>query len=524
MNKLIVILLAVFLFAGCDQTNPEQTTASTTEPTTAATTQPTTAATTQPTTAPTTEATTAPTEATEPTVDLSWQTAPVYPSYAEFLAAEPAFAELNCTSWLIVEKDGGVEYSFDAESFTVMRDGKAVYHVPNQKELEGYHTWAADGKYGYIKNDTEILKIDLQTGDVIGSIQIGRILCIRRIVDSFVWYYVEHDGEHFNICRVYLPEMKRDVLDSFAAPANVYEDDDTYTRSDGNYIRWVIRNPEMMELLETELKKPESSYQKPTFHNEVVDFSFVWQKENVLNEWDLNQLDMFLYTVQEKSGIQAFVEYEYHIPSNTLTTRTGIIDNCYFGTGDPHDHFKPEITEIAGPTVVNSSWKPIPNQDIQGVIPEKPMGTFTVEQLRFGTDPMKLYRKQNGYLTELAELSFKTRQDREDAIYGITQDNRLVQLSYDGTVCNTLYTGIGTLRDIMYLQNGFYLVDDNQIIEIDMATGQYRVLIEQDYLWDIDYWNEKEGTIYFLASEGLAYQQHKYDPVTAVLEKVSVMW
>ena len=59
MKKLIVILLAVFLLAGCAQTKPEQTTA------------PTTQATTHPTAAPTTEATTAPTEPTLPKQNIS---------------------------------------------------------------------------------------------------------------------------------------------------------------------------------------------------------------------------------------------------------------------------------------------------------------------------------------------------------------------------------------------------------------------------------------------------------------------
>lgn len=71
MKKLVIVLLAVFLLAGCDQANPEQFTAPATEATAAPTTVPTTAhttsATTAPTTAPTTSPTTTPT--TEPTTE-----------------------------------------------------------------------------------------------------------------------------------------------------------------------------------------------------------------------------------------------------------------------------------------------------------------------------------------------------------------------------------------------------------------------------------------------------------------------
>ena len=61
-------------------------------------------------------------------------------------------------------------------------------------------------------------------------------------------------------------------------------------------------------------------------------------------------------------------------------------------------------------------------------------------------------------------------------------------------------------------------------MEIDLSAGQSRVLVQQEYMWDIEFWNKEEGTIYFLASEGLTHQQHTYDPAAGTLERVSVMW
>ena len=521
LRKFAAALLAALVLTGCAQTKPGETT----EPTAKAPIVPTTA----PTTAPT-ETTVAPTEP-EPQVlepALWWREAQ-HPSYEEALAEPAAFCLSDTEAWLISEGDSAVCYSlenyFPDGYFIASSAHQKIYTVPGSETLSADYVVpiAADMEFAYLASDSAVLKLDLLTGETAASVSCGKILA-SAVMDHYMLYYAEHTGEAINICRVYLPEMKRDVLDSLEAPAKIYEDDNTGALSGNGKLRWAIRNPEMMELLEAELKNPESSYQKAVFNEEEVDFSFVWTREDPLEERALNDLDMFLYTVQEKSGIRAFAEYEYDLKAGQLSVRTAIIDSCYFGTGKPHDHELPEITEIDGPTVVNGPWNPTPGWDIQGTVTGKPSGSFSVEQRRFGTGPVKLYLKENGYLTEIAEMSLQNMQLRDDGIWGITQDNRVVQLSYDGTVCNTLYAGSGALKDIIYLEKGFYLVDNGQLVEVDAEAGKYRVLVKQEHMWDIDYWSKQEGTLYFLASHGLAYQQHKYDPATGTIERVSVMW
>ena len=517
--SILAVILAVLL-AACVPAVPAETT---TAPTEVTTTAPTAAPTTAPTTEPTTEATT---EATEPEPQIlepaRWMTDPVYPSYEEFLAKEPEYAPVNASSWLVMDGDSGIEYRLGYEGLKILSSVQGVaYPVPNVEALQDYYARATDGRYVYMLGDTELIKVELQTGEILDSIQLERIM-VSTIVDDFVMYCITYDGAQFNACRVYLPEMKLDVLNGFDAPEKLYVETGTHY-IDGS-LRFILLNPELIALLERELQNPESPYRKPVIYGHEADFSQLWTTEKFWDEQFLMWQDMFLFGVQEMSGIRAFVEYHYHLEDNTLTTRTGIIDGCSFGTGDPHDHFKPEITEIDGPVAVNGPWQPIPGLDIQGAMTEKPAGEFTVEQRSFGTGPAKLYLCRGGRFTELAELSLQNMTELADGICGITQDNRIVKLSYDGKVCNTLYAGSGPLQDIIYLENGFYVVDGDRLVEIDLSTGQSRVLVQQEYMWDIEFWNKEEGTIYFLASEGLTHQQHTYDPAAGTLERVSVMW
>lgn len=519
MKMLFIILLAVLL-AGCEQT---------TAPTTESTTEPTTQSTTAPATKPTTAPTTVPTETTaaftepNPTVlhPKLWLTDSQYPSYEEFLATEPEMTPITTDSWLVTDGNTAVMYRLGMWNLEVKSSvSDLVYPIPNAEALQSYSAMATDGEHVYMQKDTEILKVELLTGKVVGTLPTGKIL-IQHIVENFAMYYVEYDGENFNYCLAYLPEMKQAVLDTFEAPEKVYPMRTHYT--DGS-MRWVLLNPVMLELLEKELQNPDSPYKTPTVYGEKVDFSDFWNSEILWNEY-LSERYLFLYSVQEMSGIRATVEYHYHMEDGSLTTRTGIIDNCFFGTGQLHDHYVPEITEIPGPSVVNGSWKMAPGQDIQGELTPKPSGDFSVEQYSFGAGPEKLYLCQNGQYTEFADIAFQKKSSQEDAIYGTTADNKILQLSYDGTVCNTLYTGTDISNNIVILENSVYFVDGDELLQLDMATNQYRVLIKQKYLNEVGLRIQDNKTlICFNAYAGLAWNQHGYNIETGQVETITGMW
>ena len=515
MKKLLVILLAVFLLSGCEQTNPEETTVPTTEPTTKAT------------TAPATAPTTAPTEP-EPTVlePELWLTDPQYPSYEEFLVTDPEmtlvdpYSVRNLNSWLITEVESGIAYRLTEDPFEIKSSvSDLAYRVPNTGNLERCRILAADGKHAYINDDIQILKIDLVNGEVVGTVETGKVM-VQSILDGLVMYYMEYDGEHFNACRIYLPEMKLDILGSFVAPPKVYLENGT-SYIDGS-MRWIIFNPKLLDFAEKELENPESACKKLMIYGQEHDFSDMWTNEKFWDEDYLIWQDMFWYGVQEKSGIRAFEEYHYHPEDGTLTTRIGIIDGCSFGTGESHDHFNPDITEIVTPKLVNSSWMPAPGQDIQGPLPPKPEGSVSLEQCGFSNSPEKLFLYEKGYYTEFADVAFKMRLDQEDAIYGITQDNKLVQLSYDGTVCNTLYTGENTLRGLVIHEGCVYFADGDELLKLDLAENQYRVLVKQEYLSSIGYHTQDDKAfIYFNASAGMARERNAYNIETEQLEDVT---
>ena len=114
---------------------------------------------------------------------------------------------------------------------------------------------------------------------------------------------------------------------------------------------------------------------------------------------------------------------------------------------------------------------------------------------------------------------------QENAIYGTTEDNRILQLSYDGKVCNTLYTGTDISDDLVILENSIYFIDGEELLQMDMATNQYRVLVKQKYISAVNLRTQEDKTlIYFRASEGLAWNQHGYNIETGTIETVTGLW
>lgn len=535
MKKLCILLLTVLFLTGCAPATPAETTQPATETTPAATAEPTTAPTTAP-TAPTTTPTTAPTVPTtapptepEPQVldpALWWREAQ-HPSYEEAIAAAPTYTRSNTRSWLISEGDAGILYSLESYYpdglFVSSSAHEEIYPIIDGETLSenGMYLAAADMEYAYMYSDSAIQKIDLLTGETLASVPCGNILS-SKTTDHYMLYYAEHAGEAINICRVYLPEMKRDVLDTLEAPYSIRWEVSRSGRDET--LSWRIITPELSELLEKELQNPDSSYKTLSIYEEKVDFSSAWDDEDF---WDPRHLDfsgMFLFGIQQATGIPIFTEYTYCLTEGSVTTRQGIIDNCAFGTGLPHDHYNPELTRLPEYVMVNGSWQPAPGQDIRGTVSGSVDESLFFAPYGYGTDSKKLYLVRNGRYTPYADFTLTNETVREDARYGVTDDNRLVQISHDGSLCNTLYAGKDTLVGFAFYENSVYFSDGDSLIELDLTTNQYRVILKQESIKEIRLWKSQGKTLIGIAAyAGLAIRQLGYNPVTGTVEQITGM-
>lgn len=553
MKRLLFLCISiVMLLCGCEQPpvetdGTEIPEASVTETKPTPTNVPTVAPTTEPTTQPTeppTEPTTQPTEPpTEPgptipefTPEL-WLTDPVYPSYEEFLKDPNGYTP---SAWMKMVDGYGIQFNMGMDEILTVESSvhDKTYRVPNAEALTGYGKIHSDGRHVYMislpQRDSsayEIIKVELLTGTVTDRIQIGSFIT-RWVENGIALYYLQYSEGSYQVYRIYLPEMKQDLFCTLDAPEKLCVPYSQAFYKSGN--TWTVINPELLAKVEKELKNPESQYKN---HENYLDFSELWNAEDPVQAlhlfyseeqiWRYQWLDWLYWAVQEDTGIHALLEYSFDPVSGTLTTRTGVIDGCSFGSGMPHDHFDPVEYEIGDPVLVESSWQPLAGMDIKTPLPagDKPEGDIRILYTSVEGMPEKYYLGIDGVYQETAlETTIKIYSTAygDDAIYCCTEENALIQLSYDGSICNTIYQSDCILGTVLDGGEFLYVIEDDQILQIDIASGQYRVLLRLDYLSAITFMGE--NIIYFRGSEGLSYEDYTYNLETGEIAPWQQMW
>lgn len=536
--RIITFLLALlFLLSACIAEMPAETTYPSAAPTTApaaqpteSTTTPTTVPATQPTEAPTTEPTEAPTTAptTQPTVPTTAPTEPIlspelWAIEPEYLSYDAYFSEdrkyVNTSSWLVSTESGSIAYSVlggGRDKYVESSAHEEIYMIPNQEQFESHKFMGTDGKYAYMSNEKELLKVELVTGNIVSKIEADSILnWYVTIYDGRVGYYTNNTGEELQIIRVYLPEMRQDILLTLKEPLCMFSYG--YTISNLGDIIWTTFNPEFLTVLKAELENPNSKYKSM----EQLNFSDIWAMEDPLNMAHRDPMEIISYEIQKDTGIPAFIEYSYNQKNGTTTSRTFIVDGCYFGTGTPDDHFNPIHVDLGTPTVITDSWHSLPGMDIKAPLPDTKLEQSSYYRYsQFLSSPRRLYLLADGIYTEILDVQLKCDPytvDTGSGICCISQDNKVLQLSYDGSVCNTLYVSSGNIVDFAYQDGYLYVTEDDKILEIDLENHQYRVVLQQAYLSSLSF--DGKDRLRFLVSEGLSWKRYTYNVKTAVIEE-----
>lgn len=493
MKKLLIVLLAVFLLAGCEQTTVPAT-ETTTEPTTHATTAPATAPTTAPTTVPT-EATTEPIEPTEPpALGLSpelWKPKSEHLSYKEYFSQNQWFDWQEISSWFVIREDGGYRFTLDVGGeLTITCDMLSEnYTVPlSRATLVKYGNPAflgTDGRIACFANETQIISIDLETGaDTV--LVTGEKLQNVYFLGGTVLYYIRYEYGTAYICRLYAPEARENVLHSLEEPMyNLYL---SRPSSSLGKVKWSGYNPEMVALTEAELKNPNSIYKE----DPRTYVAALWEKENVFESYKPALLWLF-EEIQNDTGVPALRQGSFDCLTGEYEEKTGKLkDECCTGSVYPHDHFE-EDAELPVPKPVNS--------ELQSYSLEEP-----------------------GQAWDALIYSGSSRLTNEKG-YFLTDSNIIVKTSDDGSDPEVVYTAqFGQLQDL-YIQvikglgdkEWLCARDGNRIVAIDVENRMYKVLVKNNHM--IDYWGWEDGRIYFAVVDGMFYQQYIYDPETDTFEK-----
>lgn len=542
MKKLAAIFALILLLTACAAVPPEETTAApTTIPATVPADTPTTAPATVPTTAPT-EPTTAPTE--PPITELipsMWMIEPEYPTYEALFSQNLPYADY-CFDW-VVEQDGVYrEYRIDSSEEGILvssYDLDADYLVPNTKDFRGEENdypqfMGCDGKYAYFYNmrDTNrIFQMELLTGEVRIIVEEERIYGYPTLVGGFVVYYVRPAGDKGEVCRLYIPEGRVDVLCEMEKPEHLFNI--TYPATSQGKIRWHGLNPQIMERAIKEWENPESTYKRwaPVTHPdttpETIDFSDMWDTWNngefIIDDMHRDQIEFFFYFFERDTGILALEQTAFDPAAGTYNKKLGTLDNCWLGSGFPHDHFNPVYEPLPVPQAIMGPWQELPGLEIQGTPSAAKEDPFVRSYRVPGSANRQLFLQEDGKLTLLLDKAWTPIKSTETAVYCLTDENSIVELSYDGSVCNTLYAADnGTLTNFVYSGGMLCFREDSRVLLLDIAAKQYRVLMDDPEVY-IELWFEGSPSFCFSLSKGLYYQQYLFDINTGAIEETFIL-
>lgn len=537
----IVLVAIILLLCACARqvTDPPETIPSgsssaalqskpTTKPTTAPTTKPTTAPTAKPTTAPTTKPTTAP---TKPTTAPTQPTLPPEPiqlhtdwvTNREIVPFEDRFKEdvpfgSNSGTWLVPEGDGYLCYRLSKKSpnnplwvaVLLDRSGRkeVVYEIPAQQDLTAFSLLATDGRWCYLRSDDALIRMDLLSGEITTLAEkseddirwevsaCGRdTVCIFRLDGEKtlrVFYRDLHSDAERTLYEGVFPEVPTDERQLvFYRPSTTQ-----------GQAYWQMRNPAFEEVFRREAADPDSPC-KGT--GEVFDIA-----------------------VQDYYDIPILVQYYCDFHTGTLTADFGIMDSCWYGTSWGHNHFDYEITR-SEPTVILSE-EPIAVPNLIKLTPEQAEAAAALNK-EFHYNSFYEYRYsefghylpyllQDGIYTKLSDIPITSMVVTPDFVYCITTEQTIIQLSRDGSICNTIYTAEKDLGDLFYWRGSLYFTDGSTFFRINTITGMMCPILGTT-LKEVYIIGEYMDGLYLGVRQGLYCQEYRFYPDIGVLEKES---
>lgn len=284
-----------------------------------------------------------------------------------------------------------------------------------------------------------------------------------------------------------------------------------------------MMNPEIMEILTTEYADPDSKYKNtsPKF-----DFSGAWGQPGMIDTYQENNalVRSICQAIQEKSGTMALVRCWYDPVTAGYTQELGAIDDCFTGTELWHDHYDPKAEAPAVPKVDFGPWldmgvAPLPQTREELLTETADKDTYSSLLYAAPYELPTLYAGNPGEpLVHILAEPVTQWENSQYYIYALTYDGKLMQLSLNGSVCNTLYKAQhGELRDADYQCGMVYLLDGEYLIQLNLTNMMQRELLKAESMVDCRYYGENQ--VYFCQSKGLHQKQYILNLETKTLEE-----
>ncbi len=514
------MVMLMLLLCACTPVDTDETTDQTTNDTTLSDTR---------------ETTTENTENTEnteksPVINLcvsDWQLEEQnYLSYEESFSTEREFANVSSpgspTYWI----KGGQKYYFVQELPLYERllvkcyENGAIYAIPDSGAYAKYNIAGADGHYGYLYNENQFLRMDLATGNVekvldgqdFSSYDIYPLTNIF-LLDNLVAYYASNVDNELTIGRLYLPTLKNEIL--YSAQGEFHNVALAHPQTT-QFIVWTMLNPEFVSYLKAELADPNSKVQKGDYY----DLSEIWKSEGAFSRI-LNEPGMQLI-LQDEGNQRALLKCTYNLASKELTKQTGVLDNCFHGSGMPHDHYNPEVTTAEPVDLIMGQWKNLLNKLPDIAITEE---TETKGVLLPGVDSGR-YFYGNDYKKRIDTPVSWAVDTGSGAIYISVDKQSVFAVSYKNDQPIEIYRsakGEITAPDLNFnldIERQWLVIrDGDTLVQIDLATGKSRELVRHQYICPYYYIDHGKTTVYFEICAGLYGTGYTVDMETGELRE-----
>ena len=405
--------------------------------------------------------------------------------------------EVYSNSWFVQQEDNQYrKYSLaqlkNKAPLTVIYDGNAIYTLPSDRDLTNYSLKAADGQWAYFAGDNQLIRIDMLTGESTTLLEFSTELlkwyvwasgkdtaCIYTLDQNYLlhYYYLDfHTGAKKDLYKATIPATPLDDI-TFYRPGSTQGE-----------IQWVMMNPAFYE----------ASLQSGLSDEQI----------------------------QEHLNIPYWVRYRYNFLTGTFTEDFGIIDSCYTGTGQGHNHFDYDITKEDVPEILDVKPVEVPNftkltQDQADAALNAECTSWRFSDWLYSDfGHLQPYLEQDGVFTKIADIFVTDMVVAADYAYCITPEGTIVQLSLDGQICNTIYEFDAPSDFLFYWKGCLYFTDNSTIICIDTINGTQRPILRTT-LKELYLSGEYMDGLYFGVRQGLYCQEYRFYPDTGVLEEES---
>ena len=276
-------------------------------------------------------------------------------------------------------------------------------------------------------------------------------------------------------------------------------------------VSWQMMNPAFYAVLQKELANPDSQFKQ-------------WNQNNYSKYWENpEEYQIHLATcpplcddIEDAYNIPYHIKYTYDPVTGTLTEDYGIIDSCFYGTGQGCDHFDYENTKEEIPVILDANPVKIPNFSKR--TGDEPFWRYDHCYTCFFSDfgysfP---YWRGDSFVHKLANIAVMEMSMSNEYIYCITTEGTILQFNHDGTICNTIYASENDLHDLNCCGNYVYFIDGSTIIYIDETAGTWRPII-QTSLKEIYISRGYDDRLKFGVRQGLYCQEYLFYPDTGEL-------